>query len=442
MTTSYRRFALLAAFGLAVCGLLVTWASAQDAAPKPTGSQAERAESPADVFGVVAPASLNFGQVLIDQASPQMHVGLSNTGSAELTVSNISISGPFAMPVNRCASGVKPGTRCDVWITFMATALGQQTGTLTFTDNATNSPQTVPLSGVGSNTAPTVTTVTSSLINFNAGQTITLTATVKSLGGGVIPDGEQVAFTFPNVGQLLGYGTLQSGVATLTTSAIVCVDPNIGQTIFAQYSGDQTFQASQGKVQVHAVRATPTVTASSSPNPSIFGEDVRVSASIASASGHPATGFMFVYGICGGWEVPAGGSHLCQDMRSKGTGTYPVSAYYSGDNCNAPASSSNTAIQVINPANTTTKISSTHNPSVQGKPVKFWVVVTAPYGGPVQGSVTLTSGATVLGTIQLETGRGSIDISSLPVGQDTITATYPPNGNYVGSSASLVQVVQ
>lgn len=326
----------------------------------------------------------------------------------------------------------------------MPTALGQQTGTLTFTDNATNSPQTVPLSGVGSNTAPTMTTVTSSLKDFNAGQTITLTATVKSLGGGVIPDGEQVAFTFPNVGQLLGYGTLQSGVATLTTSAIVCVDPNIGQTIFAQYSGDQTFQASQGKVQVHAVRATPTVTASSSPNPSIFGEDVIIAGTVASASGHTATGFMFLGGLCGGWEVEVSGvgAHLCQDMRSKGVGTYPLSAFYTGDNCNAPADSVNTATHVINPASTTTSISSGHNPSAQGSPVRFRVVVTALYGGPVQGSVTFTSGATVLGTFQLDTGRATVDTSSLPVGQDTITATYnPPNGNYVGSSASLVQVV-
>ena len=44
-------------------------------------------------------------------------------------------------------------------VTFTSTVLGLQTGTLTFTDNAANSPQTVPLSGTG--VAPATLTPTS-----------------------------------------------------------------------------------------------------------------------------------------------------------------------------------------------------------------------------------------------------------------------------------------
>jgi hypothetical protein len=40
-------------------------------------------------------------------------------------------------------------SQSQVSITFTPTVLGKQTGTLSFIDNASNSPQTVPLSGIG-----------------------------------------------------------------------------------------------------------------------------------------------------------------------------------------------------------------------------------------------------------------------------------------------------
>jgi len=100
-------------------------------------------------YGLVSPTTVNFGSVLIGQTSPQKLISLKNIGTVELTVSDISISGDFALPVNRCAEGVKPGTHCNVEITFTPHTPGTQTGTLTFTDNALNSPQTVSLTGYG-----------------------------------------------------------------------------------------------------------------------------------------------------------------------------------------------------------------------------------------------------------------------------------------------------
>jgi hypothetical protein len=45
------------------------------------------------------------------------------------------------------------GQTCDVSVTFAPTVLGKLTGTLSFTDNASNSPQTLPLSGIGAEPA-------------------------------------------------------------------------------------------------------------------------------------------------------------------------------------------------------------------------------------------------------------------------------------------------
>ncbi|MGC9990666.1 MAG: FG-GAP-like repeat-containing protein, partial [Terriglobales bacterium] len=113
-------------------------------------------------YGVVSPTTENFGPILIGQTSTQRLISLKNTGGSELTISSISISGDFALPVNRCAEGVKPSTHCNVEITFTPHTPGTQTGTLTFTDNAPNSPQTVSLTGTGSNVASTTTTLSSS----------------------------------------------------------------------------------------------------------------------------------------------------------------------------------------------------------------------------------------------------------------------------------------
>jgi Abnormal spindle-like microcephaly-assoc'd, ASPM-SPD-2-Hydin len=85
-------------------------------------------------------------------------VTLSNTGNATLTISNIAVSGDFALAtvtktkkITPCVNGgtVAAGASCEVKVTFTPTEAGTRTGDLTFTDNAPNSPQNVALSGTG-----------------------------------------------------------------------------------------------------------------------------------------------------------------------------------------------------------------------------------------------------------------------------------------------------
>jgi Bacterial Ig-like domain (group 3)/Abnormal spindle-like microcephaly-assoc'd, ASPM-SPD-2-Hydin len=102
-------------------------------------------------YGVVSPTSVNFGQEVVGQTSSSRSVSLKNTGESELTFSDISISGDFSITVNDCEKGAKPQTHCNVYVTFTPQAIGTETGTLTFVDNALNSPQTVALTGTGTN---------------------------------------------------------------------------------------------------------------------------------------------------------------------------------------------------------------------------------------------------------------------------------------------------
>jgi hypothetical protein len=390
-------------------------------------------------YGVVSPTTVNFGQVLVGQTSPPQKISLKNTGDSELIVSSISISGYFALPTNHCATGVKPGTHCDVYVTFSPHALETETGTLTFMDNASNNPQTVSLTGVGSNTAPTMTKVTASAKSVFAGQPVTFTATVTSLGGGMIPDGEQVSFQTPEFP--LGSGTSQSGVASLTTPL-----QGISQTeqrVNAYYAGDESFNPSKGGVDISVSRYNTTLTLASNPNPSTYNDEpITLTATVASDGPFEPKGNVYFSGLFLTYDPIQNGVAFGGGRTLKGAGSYGEYAEFHGDPYNLPAQSSLT--QVINPSPTTTSIKSSKNPSVQGQPVTFSVAVTVPWAHEVVGSVTFTAGAITIGTVQLSSGgKGRITTSSLPVGQNTITATFNPgSGNYLVSSTSLAQTVQ
>jgi hypothetical protein len=438
------RCSALLMISLMCCLLFVPYAFAQatNHKPGPVSSPDTSEVSSESPIGDVSPTTLDFGAVLVNQTSPQKRVRLTNTGDSKLIVSNISITGPFALPVNKCANGVNPGSHCDVYLTFTPSDLGTQTGTLTFTDNASNSPQTVSLTGVGAATVPTATSITASPTTFYAGQPVTLQATVVSLGGGLIPDGDQVAFLFPTHGgrNLLGYGTLQKGVATITTTGVFWTD---NPRVEAQYVGDPSFYPSEGVVHVDVLRYGPTISLTPVPDPSVYRQPVTVTARLTSASPLPIGGHIFIGGLCGDIEYSVVNGVATQVCKSpaKGAGTYQLFAYYKGDSYNGPGNAS--ATQVIDPTSTTTSLTSSKNPSEQGQSVKFVAKVRAPYAHPVIGSITFTSGADVLGTVDLVSSTASIIVSSLPPGQNTITATYNPgSANFLGSSASLVQVVK
>jgi hypothetical protein len=100
--------------------------------------------------GTVAlkPSSLTFAvQLLKTTSSPQAAI-LTNTGSLDVTISNISASSPFSQ-TNNCPSDLLVGANCKIEVAFSPTAKGPATGTLSVTDSAQGSPQTVALSGTG-----------------------------------------------------------------------------------------------------------------------------------------------------------------------------------------------------------------------------------------------------------------------------------------------------
>ncbi|MGB9235601.1 MAG: choice-of-anchor tandem repeat GloVer-containing protein, partial [Terriglobales bacterium] len=102
-------------------------------------------------FPRVTPSTtaLSFGNEALNGTSAAKTVTVTNTGSATLDISSVTASAHFAISANTCGATLAVKKNCKVSVTFTPTAAGKLTGTLTFTDNAPNSPQAVALLGTG-----------------------------------------------------------------------------------------------------------------------------------------------------------------------------------------------------------------------------------------------------------------------------------------------------
>ncbi|MGB0073668.1 MAG: choice-of-anchor D domain-containing protein [Terracidiphilus sp.] len=99
----------------------------------------------------LSPTSLTFDKCAHGSSTTQK-VTLSSTGTTNLNISKIGITGIYARDfteTNNCPATLAPGATCTIYVTFTPNALGTATATLTVSDNAPNSPQTTALSGNG-----------------------------------------------------------------------------------------------------------------------------------------------------------------------------------------------------------------------------------------------------------------------------------------------------
>lgn len=126
----------------------------------------------------VSPTLLAFGNVALG-SSLHKKVTVTNKQAVTLTLSKPGITGSvdFAViPGGNCGTQLAAGATCTYQLAFTPSALGSETATLTVNDNASNSPQTVNLSGTGSPPA----TVSPTSVSFPS-QLITTTSAPKTV---------------------------------------------------------------------------------------------------------------------------------------------------------------------------------------------------------------------------------------------------------------------
>jgi hypothetical protein len=96
----------------------------------------------------LSPTSLTFPAQPVGTSSSAQSVTLSNTGSAVLSITSITVSGDFSQ-TNTCGSSLAANASCTFSVTFTPTASGSRSGSLTITDNASPATQSVSLTGTG-----------------------------------------------------------------------------------------------------------------------------------------------------------------------------------------------------------------------------------------------------------------------------------------------------
>ena len=117
----------------------------------------------------VAPIALNLGNVMVSHPSPAQTVMVSNNSTGSVTVSNISVSGPFAFTGNSMRVTLKAGQSLPLNVTFTPNSSGTASGSLTITSTAANSPSLVSLKGTGMSTSgPLDLTIAPASLNFGS----------------------------------------------------------------------------------------------------------------------------------------------------------------------------------------------------------------------------------------------------------------------------------
>jgi hypothetical protein len=128
-------------------------------------------------------ASLTFGNQVVNTPSAAQTVTLTNNGNVALGITGIAVSGTnsgdFAQ-TNTCGGSVAVGANCTISVTFAPGASGTRTASMTITDNATGSPQSISLTGTGLAPAASLSgaslSFTTQLVGVaSTAQTVTLT---------------------------------------------------------------------------------------------------------------------------------------------------------------------------------------------------------------------------------------------------------------------------
>ena len=349
-----------------------------------------------------------------------------------------------------CAAQAVPPSDIAVCAASFATA-GAHPITAVYSGDSNFSGSTSPILTETVNQGATATMVTSSVDPSVSGQTVIYTAMVTATApAGGTPTG---TVTFSDGGTTISGCIAQPtvGAVALCTSVYAGVG---GHAITAVYNGDANFISSTSPVLTQTVNqgATSSVV-SSSADPSVSGQDVTYTATVAAlapASGIPSGTVTFMDGVTtlsGCVVQPLVGGVVACSIAYAGVGSHAITAVYGGD-LNFTGSTSTILTQTVSPASTSTALASSVNPSVTGQSatVTATVSVEAPGSGVPTGTVAFLDNGTIIAgcAAQAVTIAGSATCGDAfaSAGVEAITAVYSGDAAFsTSTSAALTQTI-
>lgn len=293
-------------------------------------------------------------------------------------------------------------------------------------------------------TKNTATTTLAQPANVIFGNSTSFSATVVAANGTSTPSGS-VQFTVNGSDfgspQPLGGG----GVATLGGVNSL----NVGTyTVGARYLGDVAFEVSNATTkQVIVLKAlTSTVLTSSPGSPTVSGQPVTFTATVAVTDGIATLSGAVQFNVDGspfGTSVPLTGNTAQLTISNLSAGNHQVSATYNGT-ANIAASTSAEKTHGVNRADTTLQLDTSNSDAVAGEPLTFSadVTVNAPGAGTPTGDVQFfVDGDPLGGPVALVGGSATSPTANLDAGDHEITADYQGDARFAGASDSLEQEI-
>ncbi len=319
---------------------------------------------------------------------------------------------------------------------------GNNSGFTSGNPNAPQGAQVAFLQGDGS--------FTQNVANLVAGPSYVLTFDAAQRGNNgvsqqdfeVLIDGSVVGTFTPSSTSYQSYST-----AAFTVAGDATTNHTITFQGLDSAGGDNTAFLDATTLTVN--QASTTTGLVSSLNPSVSGQSVTFTATVAAVSPGSGTPTGTVTFDDNGTPLSDGTVTLSSGVASFTTsslavGTQSITAVYSGDT-NFTISTSSAVSQIVNLASSTTALTSSANPSTSGQSVTFTATVAAvsPGSGTPTGTVNFLDGTTTIGTdIALNSsGVATIATSTLTAGTHSITAVYSGDTNFTTSTGSLTQTV-
>jgi Abnormal spindle-like microcephaly-assoc'd, ASPM-SPD-2-Hydin/Protein of unknown function (DUF1573) len=158
-------------------------------------------------------SALAFAATAVGSISSAQSVTVTNNGGVSLQLQSIVSTGDFTIVAgsNTCGTSIAPGGSCTLQLAFAPSTSGTRSGLLTVTGNATNSPQTLALGGIG--------------IDFSLAANGSTTATIASGKNAVFP---LLLTSLPNVTGTVSFTC--SGAPTNATCLITPATTSLGTT--------------------------------------------------------------------------------------------------------------------------------------------------------------------------------------------------------------------
>ncbi|MGD9583164.1 MAG: IPTL-CTERM sorting domain-containing protein, partial [Lysobacterales bacterium] len=174
----------------------------------------------------ISPASLAFGNVLVGQTSAAQTVTLSNTGTANLTLGTLALSGAnaadFALSADTCtAQVIVPAASCTFDVSLTPAATGARAAQVDIPSDAPSSPDALPVSGTGVQPVLSLDTAALNFGTLPAGGSASATVTVSNNGSG---DLTITAITAPAAPFAITGGSCTGVPVTLTPAASCTID--------------------------------------------------------------------------------------------------------------------------------------------------------------------------------------------------------------------------